>query len=49
VKEEIVIKQKSVTETKLITEQVTTEKLSTRSRTGEQIGEEVNTKRELPS
>jgi uncharacterized protein (TIGR02271 family) len=49
VKEEIVIKKKSVTETKMITEQVTTEKLSTRSRTGEQIGEEVNTKRELPS
>jgi uncharacterized protein (TIGR02271 family) len=49
VKEEIVIKKKSVTETKIITEHVTTEKLSTRNPTGEQTGEEVNTKREVPS
>jgi uncharacterized protein (TIGR02271 family) len=35
VKEEIVIKKKSVTETKIITEQVTSEKISTRGPTGE--------------
>jgi stress response protein YsnF len=48
VKEETVIKKKPVTETKTITEQVTSEKISTRGHTGKQI-REVKTKRELPS
>jgi stress response protein YsnF len=41
VKEEIVIRKKSVTETKTITEQITSEKVSVRNANGEEVVEEV--------
>ena len=41
VKEEIVIKKKPVTETKTITEQVRSEKVSVRNANGEEVAEEV--------
>ena len=40
VKEEIVIKKKQVTETKTVTEQITSEKVSVRNRVGEEVVED---------